>query len=133
MMSVNPRFIPPAKPHRRPVDRSAHAAGDCARSDRAEVEPDYCDPLEDRRTGDRRPEGCPATHRAADEHAQDDVAGVTAGAGGGDPADQTMIEPVFAQHKAVRGFDQFACRGERMCATEWKLMNTTHNLLKLWR
>jgi hypothetical protein len=44
-----------------------------------------------------------------------------------------MIEPVFAQHKAVRGFDRFVCRGERMCATEWKLMNTTHNLLKLWR
>jgi hypothetical protein len=33
----------------------------------------------------------------------------------------------------VRGFDRFVCRGERMCATEWKLMNTTHNLLKLWR
>ena len=46
---------------------------------------------------------------------------------------KAIIEPVFAQHKAVRGFDRFVCRGERMCATEWKLMNTTHNLLKLWR
>jgi transposase len=46
---------------------------------------------------------------------------------------KAMIEPVFAQHKAVRGFDRFVCRGERMCATEWKLMNTTHHLLKLWR
>jgi hypothetical protein len=46
---------------------------------------------------------------------------------------KTMIEPVFAQHRAVRGFDRFVCRGQRMCATEWKLMNTTHNLLKLWR
>jgi len=46
---------------------------------------------------------------------------------------KAMIEPAFAQHKAVRGFDFFVFRGERMCATEWKLMNTTHNLLKLWR
>ena len=28
-----------------------------------------------------------------------------------------MLEPVFAQHKAVRGFDRFVCRGQRMCAT----------------
>ena len=35
-----------------------------------------------------------------------------------------MLEPVFAQHKAVRGFDRFVCRGQRMCATEWKLMKT---------
>jgi transposase len=46
---------------------------------------------------------------------------------------KAMTEPVFAQHKAIRGFDRFVCRGQRMCATEWKLMNTTHNLLKLWR
>jgi Transposase DDE domain len=35
---------------------------------------------------------------------------------------KTMIEPVFAQHRAVRGFDRFVCRGQRMCATEWKLI-----------
>jgi hypothetical protein len=46
---------------------------------------------------------------------------------------KATIEPVIAGHKAVRGFDRFVCRSKRMCATEWKLMNTTHNLLKLWR
>ncbi len=44
-----------------------------------------------------------------------------------------MNEPVFGCHKAVRGFDRFSCRGRQACDTEWKLINLTHNLLKLWR
>lgn len=46
---------------------------------------------------------------------------------------KVMIEPVFGQHKAVRGFDHFSCRGRQACDTEWKLINLTHNVLKLWR
>lgn len=46
---------------------------------------------------------------------------------------KTIIEPVFANHKAVRGFTRFSCRGHQACDTEWKLINLTHNLLKLWR
>jgi transposase len=46
---------------------------------------------------------------------------------------KTMVEPVFGQHKAIRGFTGFSCRGYEACATEWKLINLTHNLLKLWR
>jgi transposase len=46
---------------------------------------------------------------------------------------KVMIEPVFGQHKAVRGFDHFSCRGRQACDTEWKLINLTHNMLKLWR
>jgi hypothetical protein len=36
---------------------------------------------------------------------------------------ETIIEPVFAQRTAIRGFGRFVCRGQRMCAAEWKLMN----------
>ena len=45
---------------------------------------------------------------------------------------KVMIEPVFARHKYVRGFSRFSCRGLDACATEWKLINATHNLLRLW-
>ena len=45
---------------------------------------------------------------------------------------KVIIEPVFARHKFVRGFSRFSCRGLQACATEWKLINTTHNLLRLW-
>lgn len=43
------------------------------------------------------------------------------------------IEPVFAQTKHVRGFRRFARRGLAACDSEWKLIQMTHNLLKLWR
>jgi hypothetical protein len=33
----------------------------------------------------------------------------------------------------VRRFSRFSCRGRQACDTEWKLINLTHNLLKLWR
>lgn len=43
------------------------------------------------------------------------------------------VEPVFGQIKDGRGADRFMRRGHSACDSEWKLMNTTHNLLKLWR
>jgi transposase len=43
------------------------------------------------------------------------------------------IEPVFAQIKHNRGIRTFMCRGLGAANTEWKLIATTHNLLKLWR
>jgi hypothetical protein len=44
-----------------------------------------------------------------------------------------MVEPVFGQIKEVRGAQRFSRRGLRACDAEWKLICTTHNLLKLWR
>lgn len=43
------------------------------------------------------------------------------------------VEPVFGQIKDARGFDRFMRRGLRAVASEWSLICTTHNLLKLWR
>lgn len=43
------------------------------------------------------------------------------------------IEPVFGQIKAARGVRRFQRRGLAACASEWKLLAATHNLLKLWR
>jgi transposase len=45
----------------------------------------------------------------------------------------TMVEPVFAQHKHVRGYRRMSRRGLVAAAGEWKLINTTHNILKLFR
>jgi len=44
-----------------------------------------------------------------------------------------LVQPVFGQIKDGRGCDQFMRRGRSACASEWKLICTTHNLLKLWR
>jgi hypothetical protein len=44
---------------------------------------------------------------------------------------QGMIEPVFAQTKSNRGMSRFRRRGRPAVRTEWRLINTTHNLLKL--
>jgi len=44
---------------------------------------------------------------------------------------QAMIEPVFAQTKANRRIDKFRRRGRSAVRTEWRLINATHNLLKL--
>jgi transposase len=46
---------------------------------------------------------------------------------------QAMIEPVFAQTKSNRGMDRFRRRGRSAVRTEWRLINATHNLLKLHR
>jgi hypothetical protein len=44
---------------------------------------------------------------------------------------QGMIEPVFAQTKANRRIDKFRRCGRSAVRTEWRLINATHNLLKL--
>src|SRR3954468_7588077 len=46
---------------------------------------------------------------------------------------QGMIEPVFADTKFNRGIDRFLRRGRGAARSEWRLTNTAHNLLKLWR
>ena len=46
---------------------------------------------------------------------------------------QTIIEPVFAHTKVIRGADRFQRRGLAACRAEWRLIAATHNLLKLWR
>ena len=46
---------------------------------------------------------------------------------------QQIVEPVFAHTKFLRGIDRFHRRGLDACRAEWKLIATTHNLLKLWR
>jgi transposase len=43
------------------------------------------------------------------------------------------VEPVFGQIKDARGIDKFMRRGLEACRSEWSLICTTHNLLKLWR
>jgi len=43
------------------------------------------------------------------------------------------VEPVFGQIKTARSCDRFMRLGEQACASEWKLLCATHNLLKLWR
>ena len=44
-----------------------------------------------------------------------------------------IIEPIFGQLKQVLGFRQFSLRGLAAMRSEWRLMCTVHNLLKLWR
>ena len=44
-----------------------------------------------------------------------------------------MVEAVFGQIKTVRGAARFMRRGMSACASEWKLLCATHNLLKLFR
>lgn len=45
----------------------------------------------------------------------------------------TTVEPVFGQLKEARRVRRFQRRGLVACRSEWKLVCTTHNLLKLWR
>ena len=44
-----------------------------------------------------------------------------------------LPEPVFGQIKQVRGFNQFLLRGSDKVSSEWKVICTGHNLLKLFR
>jgi hypothetical protein len=46
---------------------------------------------------------------------------------------KVIVEPVFGQIKAVRGFRRFLLRGLEKLRGEWRLVCLTHNLLKLWR
>ena len=43
------------------------------------------------------------------------------------------IEPVFGHIKEVLRFGRFMRRGLEACDSEWKMVCTAHNLLKLWR
>jgi hypothetical protein len=43
------------------------------------------------------------------------------------------VEPVFGQLKEQQGARRFSRRGLGACQAEWKLLCSTHNLLKLWR
>ncbi len=44
---------------------------------------------------------------------------------------QGTVEPVFGQVKSNRGADRFLRRGRSAVRSEWRLLTTTHNLLKL--
>lgn len=46
---------------------------------------------------------------------------------------KAIVEPVIGQIKQARGFRQFLLRGVTKVQTEWSLICTTHNLLKLWQ
>ena len=43
------------------------------------------------------------------------------------------VEPVLGQVKEGQGYRRFMRRGLRAAQSEWSLIGTTHNLLKLWR
>jgi transposase len=44
-----------------------------------------------------------------------------------------IVEPVFGQIKAARGFRQLSRRGRVAAHSEWRLIAMTQNLLRLWR
>jgi len=46
---------------------------------------------------------------------------------------KVIVEPVFGQIKAARGFRRFLLRGLAKIRGEWCLVCLTHNLLKVWR
>jgi hypothetical protein len=46
---------------------------------------------------------------------------------------KAIVEPVFGQTKACRGFRRFALRGLANVSAEWLLICLTHNVLKLFR
>lgn len=46
---------------------------------------------------------------------------------------KAVVEPVFGQIKEARGFRRFLLRGLDKVESEWALVCTGHNLLKLWR
>jgi len=46
---------------------------------------------------------------------------------------KTVVEPVFGQIKQALGFRQFLLRGYQKVQSEWALVCTTHNVLKLYR
>jgi len=46
---------------------------------------------------------------------------------------KAIVEPVFGQIKAVRGFRRFSFRGLEKVTAEWDIVCMTHNLLKLFR
>jgi phage gp37-like protein len=46
---------------------------------------------------------------------------------------KTIVDPVFGQIKQAQGFRQFLLRGVEKVRSEWALVCTTHNVLKLYR
>jgi hypothetical protein len=46
---------------------------------------------------------------------------------------QALVEPVFADVKFNRKVERFQRRGRSAVQSEWRLVNATHNLLKLHR
>jgi len=46
---------------------------------------------------------------------------------------KAIVEPVIGQIKQARGFRQFLLRGFEKVQSEWSLVCTTHNILKLYR
>jgi len=46
---------------------------------------------------------------------------------------KAIVEPVFGQIKAARGFDRFLLRGHWKVRCEWAMICMGHNLLKLFR
>jgi Transposase DDE domain len=44
-----------------------------------------------------------------------------------------VVEPVFGQIKAARGFRRFSLRSLEKIKGEWRLVCLTHNPLKIWR
>jgi hypothetical protein len=46
---------------------------------------------------------------------------------------KVIVEPVFGQIKAGRGFRRFLLRGLDNIRGEWRLVCVTHTLLKIWR
>jgi hypothetical protein len=46
---------------------------------------------------------------------------------------KVIVEPVFGQLKAVRGFRRFLLRGLQKIRGAWSLVCLTHTLLKIWR
>ena len=43
------------------------------------------------------------------------------------------VEPVFGQIKGARGITRFRRRGLDAARSEWLLIATSHNLIKMWR
>src|SRR5919197_5933837 len=46
---------------------------------------------------------------------------------------KVIVEPVFGQIKAGRGFRRFLLRGLKKIRGEWSMVCLGHNLLKIWR
>jgi hypothetical protein len=46
---------------------------------------------------------------------------------------KAIVEPVFGQIKEQRGFRRFSLRGKQNVRSEWRLVCTVSNLLKLFR
>jgi Transposase DDE domain len=86
-------------------------------------------------TGRQRPHAPEAEGREAPTTAKERMAAkVRTPAGRVLDARRTVIvEPVFGQSKAARGFRRFVRPGLDNRRGEWCLVCVTHNLLKLWR